>query len=127
MANSKAQFGAQLTQMRGRLLDRLDAVVQIEGLSTTLDLASQRACNLLVVVLTNVRVNGAASTRWRGDDRDIPQSSKRHVQSARNRRGREREHIDLGAHLPQQLLLSHTKTLLLIDDHEPKIGRDNVA
>ena len=71
MTNPKAQFGAQLTQVRSGFLDRLDAVMQIEGLSTTLDFASQRACNLLVVVLANVRVNGTASTRWRGDDRDI--------------------------------------------------------
>ena len=127
MTNAKTQFGAELAQVRGRLLDRLDAIVEIEGLSSTLNLTTQGTSDLFVVVLANVSVDWSAATWWRRDHRDIAQSSERHMQRARNGRGRECEHINLGAHLPQQFLLRHTKALLLVDDHQPEVGRDDIA
>ena len=44
-----------------------------------------------------------------------------------NRRRREREHVDLEPQRPKQLLLRHPETLLLVQDHEPEILRDDVA
>ena len=112
--------------LRG-LINRLDAVVQVEGLAPALDLAPQRTRDLLVVVLADMRVDRAATPRRRGDDGDVPQTRERHVQRARDRRGRQREHVDLGAHLAQQLLLGHAEALLLVDDHEPQVVGHDIA
>ena len=49
------------------------------------------------------------------------------MQRARDRRRRQREHVDLEPQLPQQLLLRHAEALLLVDDDEAEVLRDHVA
>ena len=49
------------------------------------------------------------------------------MERARDRRRREREHVDLEAQRTQQLLLRDTEALLLVDDDEPELLRDHVA
>ena len=42
----------------------------------------------------------------------------RHLQRARDRRGGEREHVDVGAQLLELLLVGDAEALLLVDDHQ---------
>ena len=49
------------------------------------------------------------------------------MQRARDRRGREREHVHLEPELAQELLLGDAEALLLVHDHEPELLRDDVA
>ena len=49
------------------------------------------------------------------------------MQRARDRRRRHRERVDLEPQLAQQLLLAHAEALLLVDDDQPELLRDDVA
>ena len=49
------------------------------------------------------------------------------MQRARDRRRRQREHVDLEPELAEELLLRDAEALLLVDDHEPEVARDHVA
>ena len=81
----------------------------------------------LLVVLADVRADRPAALGRRLDHRDVAQARERHVQRARDRRRREREHVDLEPQRAQQLLLRDAEALLLVDDHEPELLRDHVA
>ena len=78
---------AHRPQPLGRLLDRLDAVVQEERLPVALVLAQDRALDELLLVLADVRLHRPAALRRRLDHGDVPQSRQRHLQRARDRRG----------------------------------------
>jgi hypothetical protein len=125
--DEEAQVGTELAQMLGRVLDRLDAVVQVEGLAAALVLAHEGLAHELLVVLPDVRADRQPSLRRRLDDADVPQPGERHVQRAGDRRRREREHVDLEPKLAQELLLRDAEALLLVHDHEPDVFRDDVA
>ncbi len=123
----KRSPGAELPQLLGRRLDRLDAVVQVEALAAALVLALERDLHELLVVLADVRPDRPPALRRRLDDRDVAQAGERHVQRARDRRRRQREHVDLEPQRAQQLLLRDAEALLLVDDHEAEVLRDHVA
>ncbi len=127
MADDEAEVGAQLPQAFGRLVDRLDAVVQIEGLPLPGHLPLERALDQLVVVLADVGADGPASLRRRLDHGDVAETGERHVQRAGDRRRRQREHVDLEPQLPKELLLGDAEPLLLVDNHQPQLLRDDVA
>ena len=81
-----AEARAQLPQLLGRLVDRLDAVVEVERLPVAGELALERLLDELLVVLADVRADRAAALRRRLDHRDVAQAGERHVQRARDRR-----------------------------------------
>ena len=125
--DEEAELRAELLQLRRRLVDRLDAVVEVERLAAARVLALERRLDQLLVVLADVRADRPAALGRRLDHRDVAQAGERHVQRARDRRRREREHVDLEPQLAQQLLLRDAEALLLVDDHEPELLRDHVA
>ena len=49
------------------------------------------------------------------------------MERARDRRGGEREHVELEPERADQLLLRDAEALLLVEDHEPELLRDHVA
>ena len=100
--------------------------MQIERLAVPLHLAIERLLDQILVVLADERADRAAPLGRRLDHRDVTQAGERHVQRARDRRRAHREHVDLEAQLPQQLLLCDAEPLLLVDDHEPELLRDHV-
>ena len=63
MGDEKAQPGAELLQALGAILDRLDPVVQVEGLAAARVLALEPRLDQLVVVLADVRANRAPALR----------------------------------------------------------------
>ena len=111
----------------GRLLDRLDAVVQVEDLAAARQLALDRSLHEVVVVVADVGVDRPAALGRRLDHGDVAQAGERHLQRARDRRRRQREHVDRQAQLAQQLLLLDAEALLLVDDHEAQLLRLHVA
>ena len=70
----------------------------------------------LLVVGADVGADRAPALRRRLDHRDVAQPGEAHLQGARDRRRREREHVDLQLQLAQQLLLLDPEALLLVDD-----------
>ena len=120
-------LGHEAPQLLGRLVDRLDAVVQEERLAAPLELAADRLRDERLVPLADVRADGLAVGRRRRDHRDVAQARERHVQRARDRRRRQREHVDLEPQRAQQLLLRDAEALLLVDDDEPERLRHDIA
>ncbi len=127
VADGDSELGDELADAVGGHLDRLDPVVQVEGLAAALGLALEGALDELFVVLAHVRADRAAPFRRCLDDRDVAQAGERHVQRARDRRRGQREDVDLEPQRAQELLLGDAEALLLVDDHEAQLLRDHVA
>ena len=108
-------------------MERVDPVVQEEGLSAAVGLALDRAGDQLLVERADVGADRAAPLRRRLDHRDVAQAGEAHLQGPRDRRGRQREHVDLELELAQQLLLADAEALLLVDHQQPEVGRADVA
>ena len=72
--DEEAKLGAELLERARPLLDRLDPVVQEEGLAAALVLAHERLAHEVVVVLAHVRPDRAAPLRRRLDHADVAQA-----------------------------------------------------
>ena len=125
-ATRKRSAGHSSSSFCARLVDRLDAVVEVERLPAARMLALERRLDQLVVVLADRRPDRAPAARRRLDDRDVAKARERHVERPRNRRRGEREHVDLEPQRAQQLLLRDAEPLLLVEDDEPEVLRDDV-
>ena len=121
------QSGDELPDPVGGHVDRLHAVVQVERLAPSRDLALEGRLDELLVVLADVRADRPAALGRRLDDRDVAQSRERHVQRARDRGRGQGEHVDLEPERAEQLLLRDAEALFLIDDHEAELLRNHVA
>src|SRR5215212_2799306 len=115
------------TDARGRLLDRVDAVVQEERLAISRELPFDRLLDELLVVLADVGAHRAAALGRRLDHADVAQPGERHLERARDRRRGQRQHVDAQLQLAQQLLLLHAEALLLVDDQQAELLRAHVA
>src|SRR6266545_6340651 len=91
MCDEEAETRRELLQLLQRLVDRLDAVVEVEGLAATLHLALEGELDRFLVVLADRRTDWAAALRRGLDDRDVAEPGERHVQRARNRRRTQRQ------------------------------------
>ena len=127
VGNADAQLRHPLADALGRLVDRLDPVVEVERLALAGDLAAQGRGDQLLVELADVGLDRVPAARRRRDDRDVAQPRERHVQRPRDRRRRHREHVHLEPKLAQELLLGDPEALLLVDDHEAQVLGDDVA
>jgi len=63
-----------------------------------------------------------AALRRGGDHAQVAQAFQRHAQGARDRRGGQRQHIDLGAQRLHGLLVAHAKAVLLVDDEQAQVA-----
>ena len=132
VGDDDARPGRELAHVLGRLVDRLDPVVQVEDLAPARELLLDRDAHQVVVVLADVGADLVPAARRRLDDRDVADARERHLQRARDRRRREAQHVDLHLEVAQQLLLAHAEALLLVDDHQaevlgPHVGREQAV
>src|SRR4051794_24826788 len=118
---------AQAAQALGRLVDRLDAVVDEERLAVALLLPHQRLLDEVLVVLADVGLHRPATLGRGLDDADVAHAGERHLQRARDRRGAHRDDVDLELELAQELLLLDPEALLLVDDDQPDVLAAQVA
>ena len=107
-------------------VDRLDAVVDEVHLAAALHLGADRARDHRRVELDDVGLDREAIARRRLDDRHVADAGERHVQRARNRRRRHRQHVDPLAQLLDALLVRDAEPLLLVDDEQPEIAELHV-
>ncbi len=61
------------------------------------------------------------------DHGDVPQAGERHLQGARDGRGRQGQDVHLQLHLAQELLLLDAEALLLVHDQQAEVLRPDVA
>src|SRR4051812_5248828 len=123
----EAHAGAQAAQALGRLVDRLDAVVDEERLAAAGPLPLERLLDEALVVLADVGLHRPAALGRRLDDADVAHAGERHLQRPRDRRRAHRDDVDLELELAEQLLLLDAEALLLVDDDEPDVLAAQVA
>ncbi len=93
----------------------------IECLSAAIALAQQRLADHQGIVRRHEGADRQPVDRRRGDDGEIAHPRQRQLQRARDRRGAQRQHMDLGPQLFQLLLVADAEMLLLVDDQKPEI------
>ena len=92
-----------------------------EGLATALHLHLDGGADEFFIELGDDGLDGHAVLGRRLDDGHVAQADQRHVQRARDGRGRHGEHVDLRAHLLEALLVAHAEALLLVDDEQAEV------
>ncbi len=122
-----ARLGHHRADALGGLVDGVHPVVEEEGLACARQLALDRRGHQLLVVLADVCLHRPAALGRGLDHRDVAQAGERHLQCARDRRGREGEHVDPQLQLAQQLLLLDAEALLLVHDQQAQVLRPHVA
>jgi hypothetical protein len=101
--------------------------VQVERLTAARVLALERGRDEILVELADGRTDGPPARGGRLDDRDVAEPGERHVQRPRDRRRRQREHVDLEPKRAEELLLGDSEALLLVEDDEAQLLGDDVA
>ena len=110
-----------MPQAFGGGADRVDVVVKKINLPAALQLAECRFANDADGKRRDERLDGKALLRRRCDDRKIADSLERHRERTGNRRGGQRQYVDLGAQTLELLFLPHAEAVLFIDDYEAEI------
>ena len=100
----------------------VDARHHVERLAAAITLAQQRLADHQGIVRGDEGADREAVDRRRSDDRELAHAGQRQLQRARDRRGRQRQHMHLGAQLLQPLLVGDAKMLLLVDDDEAEVA-----
>ena len=126
MAHDDARLGHQFAHLGRDLVDGLHAVVDEVDLAAAFQFLLDGGADQLVVPGGDDRLDGHAILGRRFDHAHIAQADQRHVQRARNRRGRHGEHVDLLAQLLQALFVAHAEALLFIDDQQAEVGELDV-
>ena len=84
----------------------LHPVVHEEDLALAQQLAADGLGDGPVVVLADVGEDRLALGRRRVEQREVADAGEAHLERARDRRGREREHVDVGLELLDLLLVA---------------------
>ena len=88
-------FGHDLLNESGDRLDGFDAVVDEKDLAVAGEFELDRGADHALGKLHDLRVDRQTVTRRRLDHGHITHAEQRHIQRSRDRRRRERQHIDL--------------------------------
>ena len=119
--HAHARLGRGLVHARHGVVDGLDAVGHVIHLTAAAHLQANRRTHHVGVVLPHVHDHGTTPGRRCGDQAHVAHATRGHLHGSRNRRCREREHVDLLAQVFELLLVLHTKALLLVDDHHAQV------
>ena len=106
--------------------DVVDAVVDEVDLAVAIQLAVDGALDRLVVEAADAGLDRLAVGRRRLEVRDVADAQQAHVQGPRDRRGREREHVDRRAERLEPFLVLDAEPLLLVDDHQAEVLEGDV-
>ena len=126
VADRDADPRQELAELLGLGLDRLDAVVDEEDLAAAVELAQDRVADQPGRGLGDARLDRQPILRRRLDQREVAHARQREVQRPRDRRGRERQHVDLAAQLLEPLLGRDPEALLLVDDDQAQVAELDV-
>ena len=124
--------GTQRLQRLAPVLDGLDVVVQEVDLAAALELAQHRLADRAAALVAHEGLDRQAPLRRGGDHRQVAQAFERHAERARDRRRGQRQHVDLGAHRLDRLLVAHAEAVLLVDDEQAQaleldVGREQLV
>jgi hypothetical protein len=126
VANGDARLGNELFERAGDGVDRLDPVVNVIHLTAAIELGHDRALHDRIGRRHDDGLDRHPILGRGLNQREITHAHERHLQRARNRRRRERQHVDGRAHLLEPLFVHHAEALLLIHDNEAQIAKDDI-
>ena len=106
--------------------DVVDAVMDEIDLAVAIELAVNGALDDLAVEAADAGLDRLAVGRRGFEVGDIADAEQAHVQRARNRRGRESQHVDRGAQGLEPLLVFDAESLLLVDDDQSQVFERDV-
>ena len=106
----------------GDLVEIGDARHDIEALAAAEMLAQQAFADDDGIEGRDVGADRQPVERRRGDEREFAHAGECQLQGARNGRGGERQHMHVGAHFLQALLVLDAEMLLLVDDQKAQIA-----
>ena len=109
-------------QLGGNLPDRVYAVVHEINLAAAIKFLLDGGLDQLFIPVGDYGLDRHAIFGRRFDDAHVAQADERHVQRARDGRGRHGEHVDLGAHLLDALFVADAEALLFVDDEQTEVG-----
>ncbi len=121
MRHTHARLGRGLVHTRHGVVDGLDAIGHVVHLAAATHLQANRRAHHIGVVLPHVHDHGATPGGRRGNQAHVAHAARGHLHSSRNRRCREREHVDLLAQVLELFLVLHAKALFLVDDHQAQV------
>ena len=127
VGDGDAGLGHQLGQPRRLLLDVPDPVVHEEDLALAQQLAADGLGDGPLVVLADVGEDRLAVGGRRVEQGEVADAGEAHLEGARDGRGGEGEHVDVGAELLDRLLVRHTEALLLVDHQQAQVLELQVA
>ena len=121
VGDGDARLGHQLAEAGRGGVDRLHPVVDPEHLALAEQLAPDRLDRDPLVVLADVGEDRLAIGRRGLQQRQVADADEAHLERARDRRGRQREHVDVGLELLHRLLVLDAEALLLVDDQQAEV------
>ena len=111
----------QSLQSPAHQLNGKHAVIEKKDLTFTIELLHDSRTNHGIGVARNARLHGQ-TLLWRGlQQTHVAGAGHALVERARNRRGRERQHIHQLPHMLEILLVRHAEALLLVDHQQPEV------
>ena len=122
VADNDAGLRRQLTQVLREVVDAVHAIMHDVRLPAALQLVQDRLAHDGVVPLDDVGSHRLPALGRLVHRRHVTDAGERHVQGARDRRRREREHVHLEPHALEPLLVRDAEALLLIDHHQPQVS-----
>ena len=114
------QLRRLLRQKLAHLLQVGDARHHVEALPPAVALAPQRLTDDHRIEGRDVGAHGQPVDRRRGDERQLAHARQGQLQRARDRRGRQSEHVHIVAELLQALLVGDAEMLLLVHHQQPQ-------
>ena len=118
--------GQHRPELLGLGLDRLDPVVDVEDLAAAVELAQDRVADEAGRGLGDPRLDRQAVLGRRLDDAQVADAGEGQVERARDRRRRQRQHVDLAPELLEALLGGDPEALLLVDHDEAEVAEPDV-
>ena len=126
VAHDDARPRHQFLQLGGNLPDAVHAVVHEIDLAAAFQFLLDGRLDQLFVPAGDHGLYRNAVLRRSLDHAHVAQSDQRHVQGARNRRGRHGQHVHLLAHLLQPLFVAHAETLFFVHHQQAQVGKLHV-
>ncbi len=116
-----ARVGHQVLDEARHRRQRLHAIVHEEHLAAALQLALERFLDDGAVEAAHDRLDGQPVHRWRLDHRHVAHARERHIEGARDRRGRHGQHVHRGPQLLDPLLVGDAEAVLLVHDQQAEV------
>ena len=121
------RLGHEFGEVAGHGFDVADPVVDVEDLALAHEFASDRGLDLLVLAFADIGQHRVALLGRSRQGRHLTDPGHRHLQGARDRGRRHREHVDVRAQRLERLLVLDAEALLLVDDDEPEVLESHLS